>query len=507
MKLCELLHVLKEADIRGSRDVEVTKVCCDSRRIEKGALFVCIRGNRTDGHNFAQDAVDAGALVLVLEKDFGSQDSTLKERMKKTEEMLLARGGAVLEVPCTRHALAFLSAAFFGHPARFLTTIGITGTKGKTTTAYLIHSVLTQAGLRVGLIGTIETIIGEEHIPAENTTPESCFLQETLFRMVEAGMDAVVMEVSSQGLKLARTAGFVFDYGIFTNLGEDHIGPGEHRDLEEYMECKSRLFRQCRIGIVNCDDIHWKRIVQEHTCLLETYGFSEEAKYQAIKTSLLREKERLAVQFEVRMPCGVCEEPFETATPGKFSVYNSLAAIVLCGHFGVENKLLRQVLKTTRVKGRMEPVAVPGGYTLLIDYAHNAMSLESLLETLREYQPKRLLCLFGCGGNRSRLRRIEMGQVSGKLADLTILTSDNPRFEEPLAILKDIKEGILTTGGSFVEIEDRREAIAYAMGIATPGDILVLAGKGHETYQEIKGEKYPMDERELIRRILTKEGT
>lgn len=507
MKLCELLHVLKEADIRGNRDVEITKVCCDSRRIEKGALFVCIRGNRSDGHNFAQDAVDAGASVLVLEEDYGSQDSALAERMNKTEELLLAKGGAVLEVPCTRQALACLSAAFFGHPARFLTTIGITGTKGKTTTAYLIHSVLTQAGLRVGLIGTIETIIGEEHIPSENTTPESCFLQETLFRMVKAGMDAVVMEVSSQGLKLERTAGFVFDYGIFTNLGEDHIGPGEHRDLKDYMECKSRLFKQCRIGIVNCDDIHWKRIVQDHTCLLETYGFSEEAQYRAVKTGLLREKERLAVQFEVRMPRKAREEPFETATPGKFSVYNSLAAIALCEHFGVETKLLRQALKTTRVKGRMEPVEVPGGYTLLIDYAHNAMSLESLLETLREYQPKHLICLFGCGGNRSGLRRIEMGQVSGRLADFTVLTSDNPRFEEPLAILKDIKEGIQTTGGSFVEIEDRREAIAYAMRLAKPGDILVLAGKGHETYQEIKGKKYPMDERELIRRNLTKEGT
>lgn len=507
MKLCELLHVLKEADICGNRDVEVTKVCCDSRQIKKGALFVCVRGSRTDGHNFAQDAVEAGASVLVLEKNFDSQDSALAESMKRTKEQLLIRGGAVLEVPCARQALACLSAAFFGHPARFLTTIGITGTKGKTTTAYLIHSALTQAGLQVGLIGTIEIIIGKEHIPAENTTPESCVLQEILFRMVEAGMDAVVMEVSSQGLKLERTSGFVFDYGIFTNLGEDHIGPGEHRDLEEYMECKSRLFRQCRIGIVNCDDIHWKRIVQDHTCILETYGFSGEAQYRVTKTSLLREKERLAVQFEVQMPHEAREELFETATPGKFSVYNSLAAIVLCQHFGVEKNLLRQALKTTRVKGRMEPVEVSGGYTLMIDYAHNAMSLESLLETLREYQPKHLFCLFGCGGNRSGLRRIEMGQVSGRLADLTILTSDNPRFEEPRTIMNDIKEGILTTEGSFVEIEDRREAIAYAMQLAGPGDILVLAGKGHETYQEIKGRKYPMDERELIRQNLTKEST
>ena len=507
MKLCNLLHVLKEADIRGNRDVEITKICCDSRQVEKGSLFVCILGNREDGHAYAKEAVEAGAVALVLEKDSGVRKQDKEKELQEAKEALLNEGGAVLEVPCTRQALACLSAAFFGHPARFLTTIGITGTKGKTTTAYLIRFMLEQAGLRVGLIGTIETIIGTEHIPAENTTPESCLLQESLFRMVEAGMDAVVMEVSSQGLKLDRTAGFVFDYGIFTNLGEDHIGPGEHRDLEEYMECKSRLFRQCRIGIVNCDDAHWQKIVQGHTCLLTTYGFSEKAQYRALDTCLLRQEGKLAVQFKVHMPDGAKEGLFETATPGRFSVYNSLAAIALCKHFGVETGLLRKTLQNARVKGRMEPVETQGGYTLLIDYAHNAMSLESLLETLREYQPKRLLCLFGCGGNRSVLRRIEMGEVSGRLADFSILTSDNPRFEEPLAILRDIREGILPTGGSFVEIEDRREAIAYAMQLAEPGDILVLAGKGHETYQEIKGKKYPMDERELVRQNLRKEGT
>ena len=503
MKLCDLLHVLKEADIRGNRNVEITKVCCDSRQIIEGSLFVCICGSRQDGHVFAKAAVEAGAVALVTGKDSAGHE-------KEAMEMLLAGGGTVIEVPDTRLALACLSAEFFGHPARFLTTIGITGTKGKTTTAYLIRSILIRAGLRVGLIGTIETIIGEEHIPADNTTPESCLLQEYLFRMAEAKLDVVVMEVSSQGLKLERTAGFVLDYGIFTNLGEDHIGPGEHRDFEEYLECKSRLFKQCRIGIVNCDDPHWEKVVQGHTCLLETYGFSQSAKYQAVQTALLHREGKLAVEFRVRMPYQTQEERFETATPGTFSVYNSLAAIALCKHFGIESELLRQALKMAQVKGRMEPVEVFGGYTVYIDYAHNAMSLRSLLKTLREYEPKRLICLFGCGGNRSRLRRIEMGEVSGRLADLTILTSDNPRFETPGAILRDIREGILPTGGDFIEIEDRREAIAHALRLAEPGDILVLAGKGHETYQEIQGEKYPMDERELVRQSIAKiakEGT
>lgn len=499
MQLCDLLQDLTEVSICGNVNVKITKVIHDSRKTEPGNLFVCIRGTDVDGHDFLDDVIEAGVRAVVVDKNY-----ILNAHI---QQKILEEGGAIIAVPDTRYALAHLAAAFYKNPAKYLTTIGITGTKGKTTTAYLIYNILNQAGLKVGLIGTIETIIGTEHIPSDNTTPESVLLQEYMYRMVEAGMDAVVMEVSSQGLKMSRTEGFVFDYGIFINFGEDHIGPGEHENLDEYLECKSRLFKQCRVGIVNCDDKKWQQITQGHTCSIETYGFAEQADYRVLNTALCNKNGRLTVDFSVKLQKDDKIYDFQTATPGMFSVYNSLAAIALCRNFGVDESKIKESLSNTTTKGRMEVVDVNKDYTLLIDYAHNAMSLRSLLETLKEYKPERIICLFGCGGNRSKLRRIEMGQVSGELADLTIITSDNPRFEEPQAIIEDIKSGLLTTGGEYVEICDRREAIAYGMSIAGKGDILILAGKGHEDYQEIRGKKYSMDERVIIKEILKKEGT
>lgn len=492
MNLQDLTQKLEFTCLCGSMETEITKVCHDSRCVTKGSLFVCIQGQGFDGHHFFGQAVKAGASAVVIEEP---------EVFRSFEA--LTEGITVLLVQSTRYAMAHIAAAFYGHPANRLTTIGITGTKGKTTTAYLIQSVLEKAGLKVGLIGTIEVRIGEEKIPTINTTPESLLLQEYLFRMAEAGMDAVVMEVSSQGLGQCRTNGFVFDYGIFTNLGEDHIGPGEHRDMEEYIACKSLLFQSCRVGIVNCDDPTWEKITKDHVCRLKTYGFSENSDYRAQDMGLYRENDLLSVRFAVEKYGKKFE--FQTATPGKFSVYNSLAAIALCDHFGVAPVLLKEALKSAQVRGRLEIVRTEKPYTILIDYAHNAMSLESLLLTLREYEPARLICLFGCGGNRSRLRRLEMGEVSGRLADFTIITSDNPRFEEPEDIIEDIIEGITPTGGAYAAICDRREAVAFGMQHAGPGDILVLAGKGHEEYQEIKGKRFPMDEREMIRQILEEE--
>ena len=321
--------------------------------------------------------------------------------------------------------------------------------------------------------------------------------------MVDAGIEAVVMEVSSQGLKLHRTQGFVFDIGIFTNLEPDHIGPNEHESFDEYRMCKGLLFKQCKTGIVNVDDVHWESVVEGHTCKLETFGFSKKADLRAEDLKLVTKGGHIGVSFHVK---GLMDSFVEVATPGRFSVYNALAAIAVCRHFQVDEERMKKALLEAKVKGRIEMVKVSDDFTLMIDYAHNAMSLESLLSTLREYKPHRLICLFGCGGNRSKLRRYEMGEVSGKLADLTIITSDNPRFEEPQAIIDDIKEGIGKTDGKYVEICDRKEAIAYAIDNGEPGDIIVLAGKGHEDYQEIKGVKYPMDERDLIRDILAERG-
>lgn len=485
MKLSDLLEKIDYKCIQGTVDTEVSAVIYDSRkRIVPGCLFICIEGTNFDGHGYASEVADKGAGVLLV---------------SRLVEGVSGKNVTVIQVEDTRYAMAFISAVWFGHPAEKLKVVGITGTKGKTTTAYLVKSILENAGFRVGLVGTIETVIGEEHIHSDNTTPESWLLQETFARMAEAGLDTVVMEVSSQALKLHRTQGFVFDYGIFTNLEPDHIAPGEHADFEEYMACKGLLFRQCRVGIVNGDDIHGEKLLAGHTCELETYGTGENCMLRAGDLELVNNPGELGVNFHV---LGLMDFHAHMPAPGRFSVYNALCAIAICRHFQVEIQDIRKALRDVHVKGRIEKVKISDKFTLLIDYAHNAMALESLLSTLKEYQPGRLVCLFGCGGNRSRQRRFEMGEVSGSLADLTVITSDNPRFEEPEDIMEDIKKGMEKTRGEYVEICDRREAIAYVISHAKEGDLIVLAGKGHEDYQEIRGVKYPMDERVIIRELL-----
>lgn len=482
MKLSALLERIEYTCCQGSIDQEIGTVVYDSRKAGEDSLFICIRGAVADGHKFIPDVLKKGIKALVVE-----------------EVVEAPKDVTVILVKDTRYAMAFISAAYFGYPAEQLKTIGITGTKGKTTTTYMVKSILENAGYKVGLIGTIEAILGDEVIPAANTTPESYIIQEYFRKMADAGCDCVVMEVSSQGLMLHRTQGFVFDYGIFTNIEPDHIGPNEHRDFEHYLACKSMLLRQCRVGIVNRDDEHFEKIIQGHTCSLETYGFSTEADLRAEDARMVNGKGYLGISYHVK---GLMDFPVEIDIPGKFSIYNSLTAIAICRHFKVSEENIIRALKVAKVKGRIEMVKVSDDFTLMIDYAHNAMALESLLTTLREYHPHRLVCLFGCGGNRARQRRFEMGEVSGRLADLTIITSDNPRNEEPQAIIDDIKTGIEKTDGKYVEICDRKEAIAYAIRHGEPGDIIVLAGKGHEDYQEIKGKKYPMDERVLIADIL-----
>lgn len=487
MPLSEILDRIEYECVRGSMELSVSGVIYDSRKVEKGCLFICIKGANFDGHSFAAEAVRQGAGALVV-----SDDVEVPQEAEVT----------ILRVADTRYAMAFISAAWFGHPAEKLKTIGITGTKGKTTSTYLVKSILENAGFRVGLIGTIEVIIGEKHIHADNTTPESYLLQQYFAEMVQAGLEVVVMEVSSQALMLHRTQGFIFDYGIFTNLEPDHIGPNEHKNFEDYLHCKSLLFRQCLVGIGNGDDSHFAQVMEGHTCALESFGMGEACSLRAEHLSLVHKPGELGVRFTVKQDEGDAPFEVEVPTPGRFSVYNALTAIAICRHFQVEVEDIKRSLLSAHVKGRIEMVKVSDEFTLLIDYAHNAMALESLLTTLREYEPHRLVCLFGCGGNRAKSRRFEMGEVSGKLADLTIITSDNPRFEEPQAIIEDIKTGIAKTEGRYVEICDRKEAIRYAIEHGEPGDIVVLAGKGHEDYQEIKGVKYPMDERDLIREVL-----
>ncbi len=482
MRLNQLLERLEYEVVQGSDEIEITTLINDSRKVKEGSVFVCISGAVSDGHQYVEDVSAKGAAAVIVEKEVEAPE-----------------GMTVIRVKDTRYALALTSAAYFGYPAEKLKVIGITGTKGKTTTTYMIKSILEGVGHKVGLIGTIEAIIGDKVIPAANTTPESYTIHQYFAEMVEAGCDSVVMEVSSQGLMLHRTAGIPFEIGIFTNLGKDHIGPNEHKDFDDYKRCKGLLFKQCKLGIANADDKYFEDVFKEATCRTETFGFSEKADLRAENVRLVSRPGYLGVAYHV---AGLMDFDVEIDIPGTFSVYNSLTAIAVCRHFEVPVDAILSALKQAKVKGRIEMIKVSDDFTLMIDYAHNAMSLESLLSTLKEYNPKRLVCLFGCGGNRSKDRRFEMGEVSGRLADLTIITSDNPRFEDPRAIIDDIKVGIAKTDGKYVEISDRKDAIKYAIEHGQQGDVIVLAGKGHEDYQEIEGVKYPMDERVLIQEVL-----
>lgn len=482
MKCSQLLEHLTYHCLKGSIQTEVTAVVNDSRKLVKGCLFICIKGASFDGHTFAAEAVKKGASALVVE-----------------EPVDVPGDAAVIQVASTRYAMALISAAWFGYPHRELTTIGVTGTKGKTTTAYMIRSLLEKAGHKVGVIGTIEVLIGEEHIPVNNTTPESYDVHRYFRKMADAGCDVVVMEASSQGFKLDRTAGIVFDYGLFTNLSPDHIGPNEHADFAEYLSCKAKLFDQCVKGFANRDDEHFREVTAHAKCPVLTFGLMEDSDLRADDIALTRDTDFLGVDFSLsgslkgRVSCGI---------PGTFNVHNALGAISVVAAMGVGLEQINEVLRGFCVKGRVQIIPTGYDYTLIVDYAHNAVALESILHTLREYHPHRLISLFGCGGNRSRLRRFEMGEVSGRLADLTVITSDNPRFEEPEQIIADILTGIRKTEGKYISIIDRREAISYVMNHAEPGDIVILAGKGHETYQEIKGKKYHMSEEEIVSDVL-----
>lgn len=482
MKLIDLVFRMNYTLVQGSLEQEISEVIYDSRKAVPGCIFLCMPGAVTDGHDYIPEVLEKGAAALVVER-----------------EVAVPKDVTVLRVENARLALAELAAAWYGHPAEKLTTIGVTGTKGKTTTTYMIRGILEKAGKPTGLIGTIEAIIGDRHIPAVNTTPESFLVQKYFAEMVEAGIQYVVMEVSSQAMKLDRVAGFTYDYAIFTNLEPDHIGPGEHESLEEYITCKGRLFHCCKVGIANADADYLEEVMAEHTCQLETFGLGEGTDLRAVNIQRIHKPGYLGVQYDLT---GLENYSVHVDIPGDFTVYNSLAAIALCRHLNIDREAVLDALNTIQVKGRLEIYPTPGEYTLMIDYAHNAMALDALLTNIRAYGPERIICMFGCGGNRAKSRRYEMGEVSSRLADLTVVTSDNPRNEEPMDIINDILVGVAKADGKYVTIPDRKEAIAYCMSIGQKGDIILLAGKGHEDYQEIKGVKHHMDERDLIEEII-----
>ncbi len=463
---------------------EITDVIYDSRKVIKGSAFVCLKGYTSDGHKYAKMAVEKGAKALVIsdELDF---DVPSDVAIAKTDD--------------TRFALAMMSTAFFGNPANELKTVAITGTKGKTTTTAMIAEIFEQAGIKTGTIGTLGIVFNGETHKTENTTPESYEIQKAMRNMINAGCKAMVIEASSIGLKHSRLAGITFDVGIFTNFSDDHIGGVEHKDLKEYLFCKSLLFRQCRFAAANIDDPACDEVTKDANGPIVTFGFSENADLRAKNDRLLSENGFIGVHFDAE---GLKKLSLDVGTPGKFNVYNALAAICAVSFFNVPDKAIIDGLKIAKVKGRVEPVPVSDKYTLLIDYAHNALSMENVLSTLRQYNPNRLITMFGAGGNRPKVRRYEMGETSGRLSDLSVITEDNSRFEKVEDIIEDIKVGLHKTDGKYVVVPNRKNAIRYCMENAQDGDIIVLAGKGHEDYQEIKGVKYHMDERELIAEIL-----
>lgn len=485
MKLKDILNGI-DYDLSGrdvNIDIDINDIVYDSRKVARGCCFVCLNGFNADGHKFAYDAVKNGASAVICERDLGVNDV------------------CSIVVKDTRYALSIMSRNFFGNPASELITIGLTGTKGKTTTACMIKSILESDGISTGIIGTLGVIIGDSTIKTDNTTPESYEIQKYMRMMVESGVKAVVMEVSSLGLKWYRVNGFTFDYGVFTNFSEDHIGENEHKDIDEYLDCKAKLFTMCKKAVINIDDKKSGYIIEKCTGDVRTYGFSESADLIAKNQSLISKPGYIGVHFDVK---GDADLSVNVDIPGEFSVYNAMSAIGVCLNICKNTESIIKGLDIVKVPGRVEVVDVPGNYTLLIDYAHNAVSMENILNTLRQYNPGRLITMFGAGGNRAKSRRFEMGEVSGRLSDLSVITEDNSRFEDVMDIIDDIKTGINKTNGEYIVIPNRRDAIEYCIKNAKDNDIIVLAGKGHEDYQEIKGVKYHFDEREVIKDIISK---
>ena len=479
MKLRELLQGIPVLFATADLDLEIRQVSYDSRTTQPGDLFVAMAGFATDGHTFIGKAVEAGAAAVLCERP-------PKESIP------------YIQVRDSRRSLAVLGANFYGHPAADMTMVGVTGTNGKTTTTYLLKSILEQArGAKVGLIGTNQNMIGEEVLPTERTTPESFALQGLLARMRDAGCTHVVMEVSSHALALDRVYGIHYAVGIFTNLTQDHLD--FHKTMEEYCDAKALLFQACDVGVVNADDPWTERLLRQATCRRLLYGCkTPAADLRAEAVSLAADHVAFtAVTKDAQVPVRV-------NIPGGFMVYNTLGVLGAAAALGISLEQSARVLAgVPHVKGRVEVVPTPGkDYTILIDYAHSPDGLENVLTSVKGFAKGRTVAVFGCGGDRDKTKRPKMGAIAARIADFVVVTSDNPRTEEPAAIIADILPGLAGTQTPYEVIENRVEAIHYCMDHAQPGDVIVLCGKGHETYQEIHHVKHHLDEREIVAEYL-----
>ena len=486
MELKKLLVGIENFKSKGDMDLDIKKIACNSKKVVPNSLFVAIKGYDFDGHEYIEEAVKNGAVAVMLD---------MSADFKKIN---MPKGVTVIITDDTRKALARVSCNFFGNPSRYFKLIGVTGTKGKTTTTYMIKSILEKAGYKVGLIGTIANYIGEDCLGfSDRTTPESLELQELFYKMAKQKVDYVVMEVSSQSLKLNRVEGTSFDYAIFTNLYKDHISLKEHTDMNEYFESKLKLFRMTPKGFVNSDDFKCNKIINgAKNCDIKTYAVDNKADLLAKDITITN----ISVDFKVKI--GSKNERIKVNIPGRYSVYNALAAISFANSIGIDAEKIKEGLENIIVPGRNELVPNKEELAIMIDYAHTAESLENILQATKTYTPGRVICVFGCGGDRDKEKRPRMGEVAGRLADYSIVTSDNPRTEKPEDIIEQIEKGISKTKGKYEIIVDRKKAIEKAIKMMNMRDIVILAGKGHEVYQEINGEKKPFDEREIVKEIL-----
>ncbi len=488
MNLKEILVGIDGIKGKGDIDLDITNVDSDSRNIKENGMFVAINGYETDGAKYIDDAIKNGAKVIMVDKNV------------EIKKLNIPENTTLIVVPDTRIALAVCACNFYDNPSRKFKLIGVTGTKGKTTTTFMIKKILEKQGKKVGLIGTIATYIGDKKIEdSARTTPESIKLQKIFAKMVEEKVDIVVMEVSSQSLKLNRVLGSDFDIGVFTNFSQEHISKNEHPDMEDYFNSKMKLFDMCKIAFTNADDIYGAKLAKLiKTPEITTYGIDNFCHILAKDITITNAYVDFKVKIENR------NERVKTCIPGRFSVYNSLAAICVATKLGANAEQIKEALQEVRVPGRSELVDNKKELTIMIDYAHTPESLESILQAVKSYTKGKVISVFGCGGDRDNIKRPLMGEVSGRVADYTIITSDNPRTEKPEEIVYDIEVGIKKTKGQYTCIVDRKEAIKEAIKMATKNDIIVLAGKGHEPYQEIDHEKYPFDERVIVKEIIEK---
>lgn len=485
MRLSALLDKIEYTN--SFADCEVEHITNDSREAKFGSIFVCIKGFATDGHLFAKKAYDNGCRVFVCEY--------YPERLPNDATVIITKD--------TRRALATLSCELYQSPSNGLTVIGITGTKGKTTTALMIKQLLDKANIQTGYIGSNGIIYGNTKIEATNTTPESYKLHYYMRKMADSGMRAVVMEVSSQALKLNRVLGIKFDITLFSNLSPDHIGPGEHESFDDYFNCKKQLFDnfESKITIANADDEYTSKILADCKNSKMYYSIHTPSNIKATGIELCRNKEILGTQFnciiEGRMvPCSL-------SIPGEFNIHNALATLSVAKALDIDTDFAVKTLSSMKIDGRFETLVTENGACFVIDYAHNGLSLKSALTALRKYEPNRLICLFGSVGCRTQVRRAQMGAVASKYADLSILTSDNPNTENPQQIIDEIAIQY-DENSPYISIPDRKEAIEYALEIAQDGDIVLLAGKGHEKYQLINGKNEYFCEREIIENLVSK---